>query len=193
MIRAALVALCTLLGNAAYSADPADPRDGLTLSGVGGGSGQTAGIGTVHQASVRYHLVWGFSLELVGRSGTIFYDTSDFGRNQFYVAFVPGVSWALFSSESGWEGRLSARFTHVHHTSIDNWAKDPFGNILAQTGTDVEHRSGAELALGLTYKAASIGSWYFTLEAEAFVMHLPTSPVMEWTGGVMIGGGFRSS
>ncbi len=102
------------------------------------------------------------------------------------VALGPGLSSG--ETPDGWEFRASPRFTHVHHTTYENWRNNFWANMVADSDGDVRHRSGAELALGVTGpRFGELWDRQFVINTDAVVSWLPTSDIMTWGAGLMVG------
>ena len=140
------------------------------------------------QLTVRYRFVEQWYLDVVGKTGGVHRGLGWAGDDHLYNAIAVGPGFSTGEEPDGWEFRISPRFTHIHHTTTDNWRDDYWTNLIADSSGDVEHRSGAELALGVT------GPRFFrVLERELIwsgdIMFsvLPTSDIMRFGAGFVLG------
>ncbi|MFN3201074.1 MAG: hypothetical protein ACE366_21920 [Bradymonadia bacterium] len=143
------------------------------------------------QAGARWRFSESFALDLVGRQGYLSSYEEGLGDHA-YVALLAGITWQGADAGDGWTPNVSARLAHIHHATAESWAETPGANIAGDSNGGVEHRSGAELAVGLLGPRLYSGEgWHLRWSVELSGTTLPSSEVMGWsmglTGGVALG------
>jgi hypothetical protein len=164
------------------------PKRGKWSAGLGIRPELAAGgSGLGFQSMFRYRFAPNWSLDTAGRSvHSVAQDAGD--PDQFYLALIIGLGWLEDVPPTEWTLRTSARFTHVHHATVDSWKDTPFANLAGDSDGGVEHRSGAELAVGavapmLTDLWGEGLRWEIELQGGV----LPSSSHFEWTAGLTVG------
>ena len=149
----------------------------------------SGGIASTSRLTARLRLRDHFFVDIVGKSGQLF--AEDNLPNHLYLALGVGPGLSTGPGLDRWEVRLSPRFTHVHHASTDSWRATPFKNLTGDSGGGVEHRSGIELALGVTSPAkGSLRNVQMIWSADLLLNHLPSSDPMRNGVGAMISATF---
>ena len=144
------------------------------------------GFSSVGQLTMRYRFAENFYADVVGRSGTV-HARSQF-EDQFYLALAAGPGITTGEAPDGWEFRLSPRVTHVHHATTASWRATPIANMLGDSDGGVEHRTGLELALGVTgSRFGRLGQRRFIWSADVITNLLPSSDVMRYGVGAVVG------
>lgn len=144
------------------------------------------GEGLGFQSIFRYRFSDRFALDTVGRS-TLSWAREPGEADQLYLALGAGIAWYEREMVHRWSWRAAARLTHVHHASLESWAGTPGLNIAGDSGGGVAHRSGGELAVGVTAPSLT-RLWGESLrwEVELQAGALPSSDHFAWTGGLAL-------
>lgn len=144
------------------------------------------GDGLGFQSIFRWRFARNFGLDTVGRS-TLSTARDPGIPDQFYLALGAGVAWFEREYVNQWSWRAAARLTHVHHAPRESWEDTPGLNLAGDSGGGVQHRSGAELAVGVTAPSLT-RLWGESLrwEVELQAGALPSSTHFEWTGGLAL-------
>ena len=176
--------LCALLGAADDVA--AEEYTTLRFHVETGAQGYSGGVASVGQLTARYRFTPRLYLDIVGKSGQLFARSSY--DNQLYLALGAGAGISTGEAPNGWEFRFSPRVTHVHHASTDSWRETPLSNLAGDSDGGVQHRSGVELAAGVTGpQFGSFRSRRFLWSADLLVDFLPSSDEMEFGVGAVVG------
>ncbi|RMG19327.1 MAG: hypothetical protein D6729_05590 [Deltaproteobacteria bacterium] len=163
--------LLLLLGGCA-AADPALRRPGpLSFTSQAAPTLQMAGGGATGQLTVRYRFHPSFFVDGVGRSGIVV--PKGFAPDDtFFLALAAGVGWRVDLGQ--WIPRVALRFTHIHHATFESWHRTPWASLAGDSSGTVQHRSGAELAVGLRSATLNrLGNWGLFVDLEASAGVLP--------------------
>jgi hypothetical protein len=181
-----IVVLAVLsMGTATQATASEDPEPFRLYADVGV-QGFSGGIGSVSQLTGRYRFARHWYMDIVGRSGTVFAGSAS--ADQFYFAMGVGPGFSTGEELDGWEFRASPRVTHVHHASFDSWGETPWSNLAGDSNGGVRHRSGAELAVGVSGpQFGRIGDLRFLWSADVMAGVLPSSEEMKFGAGALLG------
>ena len=145
------------------------------------------GIGPGFQTMFRYRFARHFAFDALGRS-TLSWASAPSDPNQFYLALGAGVAWIQGLTAVEWDWRTSLRFTHIHHATTDSWLDTPGSNAAGDASGGVQHRSGAEWAVGVVApKLTKLWGHNLRWEIEAQLSTLPSSDHFVWATGLTLG------
>lgn len=147
-----------------------------------------AGIASRFQLTVRYRFLANWYVDVVGMTGGVHSQFGYSGSDQQYSALALGPGYSTGEDREGWEFRVSPRFSHVHHATFESWGDHFWANLTADSDGAVRHRSGAELAIGLT--GPRFGQFLggrFIWTADVVGNFLPSSDEMTYGLGVVLG------
>lgn len=137
----------------------------------------------------RFRLTEQWFVDVVGTSGAVL-DNFD-GGDQFFLGLAAGPGFSTGEKPAGWELRISPRLTHIHHASFRSWGDTPAANLAGDSNGGLQHRTGAQLAVGLAGPDINLMIWDLAVlwDVEILADVLPNSPEM----GLGAGFGFNFS
>jgi hypothetical protein len=157
----------------------------LRLWGAAGAHIHSGGSGPTTQLTLRYQLLEYLVMDATGRSGTVLINRD--GQDPYFAALLIGAGVSTGRLLHNWELRLTPRFMHVHHAPGQSWLDTPGANLSGDSSGSVVHRSGAELAMGVTFPATgAIGPYRLLWSAELNAGLLPSSEEMARSIGFLI-------
>ena len=182
-----MIGALPLLIGLALEPPPMDHR-GRWSAGLGLRTELAAGgIGPGFQTMFRYRFARHFAFDALGRS-TLSWASEAGDPDQLYLALGAGVAWIQNLTPSEWDFRTSLRLTHVHHAPTDSWLDTPGSNVAGDSTGGVQHRSGAEWAVGvLAPRLSRLWGHSLRWEIEAQLSTLPSSDHFVWASGLTVG------
>lgn len=138
------------------------------------------------QATVRYRFHEHWYVDAVGMTGGVHRAFDPTWSDPLYNAIAIGPGFSNGEQQHGWEWRVSLRGTHVHHAPAQSWRENFWANLIADDSGDVRHRSGAELAAGVTGpRAGDLWDRQLIWSSDVVLSLLPTSEPMFFGAGLV--------
>jgi hypothetical protein len=164
----------------------ADAYTPLRLYTEVGVQAHAGGAGPLGQLTARFRFADHWYIDAVGKSGAVFDGLSS--DDQLFLGLAVGPGWSSGEDRLGWELRVSPRLTHIHHASFASWSDTPGSNLAGDSNGGVSHRSGAELAVGVSGpELFRLGDSGVLWSVDVLGNYLPSSEPMEFGAGVVFG------